>query len=655
MKLKQALLGISLFILAASFAQQAKKEVLFTIDGKPYYTDEFIRVYNKNLDLVKDDSQKDLNNYLDLFIGYKLKVNKAYKLGLQEGAQYKAELKSYRNQLSRNYLTDTKVTKELIDEAYTRSLKEIKAQHILVLVDENALPSDTLKAYNKIIDIRKKALAGEDFGALAAQFSEDPSAKENKGDLGYFSVFRMVYPFETGAYKTPMGQISKPVRTRFGYHLIKVNDMRDNRGEITVAHIMIMKPKEGDTQAEEKARETINDIYQKLKQGEDFSSLATQFSQDKSSAANGGQLARFGSGELSAVEFEDAAFALQKPGDITAPFQTQFGWHIVKLVEKHGVKPQADVQADFENRIRRDDRSRLITASLNEKLRKKYTVKKEAKAYANAVKVIDNNIYSQTWKAPKEGFDETILTINNHKKLSAQTYLDYVAAQQRMELTTKPVARLAEVLFNQFRDDQLNLYYNENLEAEFPEFAIVMEEYRDGLLLFDLMEKEIWEKAKTDTLGLENYYKAHKDNYQWKDRVEADVYSSTKEDVIKQARKLLKQGKNAEVIKQKLNKEGKVEVMEKSGTFEQESNALPKQQKWQEGLTDIIKEGGYYYVIRVKKVLPKGPKTFEETKGRVINDYQQYLESNWVGNLKQEFNVQVNKDVFENIKKQLNR
>lgn len=655
MKLKQVLLGVFLFISAASFAQQAKKEVLFTVDGKPYYTDEFVRVYNKNLDLVKDDSQKDLNNYLDLFIGYKLKVNKANKLGLQEGQAYKNELKSYRNQLSRNYLTDTKVTQELVDEAYERSKKEIKAQHILILVDENAAPADTLKAYNKTMDIRKKAMAGEDFGSLAAQFSEDPSAKENKGDLGYFSVFRMVYPFETAAYKTLKGQISKPVRTRFGYHLIKVNDVRPNRGEITTSHIMILKPSDNNAAEAAKAKTTIDEIYQKLKQGEKFEDLAKQFSQDKSSAPNGGLLNKFGSGELSAAEFEDAAFALRNPGDYSTPFQTQYGWHIVKLVEKHPTKALSEMQADYENRIRRDERSRLISASLTEKLKKKYTVKKDAKVYANAVKAMNGNLYSQTWEAPKDGFGATILTINNDRKITAKQYLDYVAMQQRGEITAKPVARLSDILFEKFTEEQLNNYYNDNLEGEFPEFAVVMEEYRDGLLLFDLMEKEIWEKAKTDTLGLEAYYNAHKDSYMWKDRIDADVFSSTKEDVIKKVRKFLKKGMNAEYIKGELNKDNKVEVMEKTGIFETDSNAVPKQAKWQAGLSDIIKEGEYYYVVKVNKLLPKGPKTLDETKGRVINDYQQYLESNWVGNLKKEFNVQVNQDVFAKVKKQLHQ
>jgi peptidyl-prolyl cis-trans isomerase SurA len=657
MKLQKVLLGLSLFISALSFSQAAKKEVLFTIDGKPYYTDEFVRVYNKNLDLVKDDSQKDLNNYLDLFIGYKLKVNKANKLGLQNGKKYQGELKSYRTQLSKNYLTDTKVTKELLDEAYARSQKEIRASHILFLVDENATPADTLKAYNKAVEVRKKALAGEDFGKLAQQYSEDPSAKDNKGDLGYFSVFRMVYPFETGAYTTPKGEVSKPVRSRYGYHIIKVTDSRQNRGDVTVSHIMIMKPKKDSPEENAKAKSTIDDIYKKLKQGEDFVTLAQQFSQDKSSASAGGKLTRFGSGELSSTEFEDAAFALKQQGDISAPFETQFGWHIIKLDEKHAAKSLEDVQADFENRIKKDDRSKLITASMTDKLRKKYEVKKDAKAYAKALKALNDKIYTQTWELPKDidTYTQTVVTINNDKKISAKDFLTYVNAQQRSGLTAKPVTRLADVLLEKYTDEQLAIYYNDNLETEFPEFSMVMEEYRDGLLLFDLMEKEIWEKAKNDTIGLDNYYKNNVSKYQWANRVDATVYSSTKEDIIKKARKFLKKDKDAAYIKEQLNTGDTVEVIEKTGIFERDSDALPKQKEWKTGVSDVIKDGNYYYVVKTNKVLPAGPKTLEESKGRVINDYQQYLESTWVDELKKEFTIEVNKDVFVKVKKQLNQ
>ena len=249
-----------IFILVQSTALAQTKEILFSVDNHPYYTDEFIRVYNKNLDLVKDDSQKNLDNYLELFIGYKLKVEKANKIGLQNSVNYQNELKSYRTQLSKNYLSDSKVTNELVQEAYDRMKQEIRASHILVLIDESASPEDTLKAYQKIVDIKKRIDSGEDFITLAQQFSEDPSVKENNGDLGYFSAFRMVYSFENAAFSTEMGQTSKPFRTRFGYHIVKVFDKRMNRGEVSVAHIMILKPSDPAIKSEDKSKQTIEDI-----------------------------------------------------------------------------------------------------------------------------------------------------------------------------------------------------------------------------------------------------------------------------------------------------------------------------------------------------------------------------------------------------------
>lgn len=653
MKLKHVLLGLFVAANTFSYAQDKTKKVLFNIDNHPFYTDEFSRVYKKNLDLVKDESQKDLDQYLDLFLGYKLKIQKANKLGLQNEANYIAELKSYRTQLSRNYMTDTKVTKELVDEAYKRSLKEIKASHILINVDENASPADTLKAYNQALDIRKKAIAGDDFGDLAARFSQDPSAKDNKGDLGYFSVFRMVYPFETAAYKTKKGEISMPVRTRFGYHLVKVNDIRDNRGQVTVAHIMLMKaenPIEG-----EAVKNTIEDIYKKIKQGESFETLAQQFSQDRSSAGKGGLLQRFGSGELSSEAFENVAFSLKNSGDVSEPFQSQFGWHIVKLIEKFPVRDFADTQTEFESRVRKDDRSKLIDASLNDKLTKKYAVEKNAKLYAKAAKLVTDKFYTQEWEVPAatKELEGNLLVINKEKGITAMNFLEFVNTQQKTKWGLKPIGKVVDQLYGKFIQNQLVAYYNDNLEKENPEFANVMDEYRDGLLLFDLMEKEIWNKAKTDTLGLKAFYEKHVADYQWNPRVEANVFSSTKEEAIQQTLKFLKKKKSIDFIKEQLNKDNKVSIMVKSGVFEEGSDALPKHQKLELGLSDVFKDGNYYFITQVTKKLPKGAKTFEETKGKVINDYQQYLESKWVDDLKKEFTIKVNKDVFTQVKQEL--
>lgn len=645
------------FLLVQSFLFAQTKEVLFTIDNHPYYTDEFVRVYNKNLDLVKDDSQKDLDKYLDLFLGYKLKVEKANKLGLQNGTSYQNELKSYRNQLSKNYVNDSKVTNELVREAYERMQQEVRASHILVLVDEGASPQDTLKAYNKVIDIKRRLDAGEDFIKVAQQFSEDPSVKENNGDLGYFSAFRMVYPFENAAYKTKVGQVSKPFRTRFGYHIVKVVDKRVNRGEVTVAHIMILKPNVPDAAQHEKAKATIEDIYKKIQQGENFESLAQQFSEDKSSAPKGGVLQRFGSGQLSSEEFENVAFGMVKKDDISAPFQSQFGWHIVKLIDKHPVRSFEDMKLELEEKIRKDERSLLITNSLAKKLRTKYSTVKDVKAFNQVKKLITDAFYSQTWEVPantKEG-NVTVLTIDKTKKITSPAFLNFVYSQQKANIKTKPVAKLADELFEKFTDEQLIVYYNENLENEFPEFKYVMDEYRDGLLLFDLMEKEIWNRAKSDTTGLMNFHKANIQNYQWKKRHNVDILSSTDKVTIEKAQKFLKKGKSIDYIKEKLNQDGKVNIMVKSGLYEEDYDVLSQYPNVATGVTSVVLKDKYYFVVNVKNTKEAGPKDFVDCKGKVISDYQQYLENNWVDELKREFQIKVNADVFTKVKQQLSK
>ena len=653
--MKISRLIIFVFLLTQSFLFAQNKEVLFTIDNHPYYTDEFVRVYNKNLDLVKDDSQKDLDKYLELFLGYKLKVEKANKLGLQNSVTYQNELKSYRNQLSKNYVNDSKVTNELVQEAYNRMTKEVRASHILILVDEGASPEDTLKAFNKIKDIKNRLNAGEDFVKVAQQFSEDPSVKENNGDLGYFSAFRMVYPFENAAFNTNVGEVSKPFRTRFGYHLVKVVDKRDNRGEVSVAHIMIVKPSTPDAQLEAKAKQTIDDIYQKIQQGEGFESLANQFSEDKSSASKGGVLQRFGSGQLSSEEFENVAFSLQNKNDISKPFQSQFGWHIVKLIDKHPVLSLTDMKNELEEKVRKDERSLLITNSLAKKLRAKYPQTKDSKVLASVKKIITDDFYSQTWETPLnlKDYNKTILTINKSKQVSAVAFLNFIHVQQKSKIKTKPISKLVDELFEKFIDEQVTTYYNENLENEFPEFKYVMDEYRDGLLLFDLMDREIWTKAKTDTLGLSNYFKQNIQNYQWKKRFDANIFSSTDKDVIAKAKKFLEKGKSIDYIKEKLNKDGKINIMVKSGLFEEDYDILPQYTNLSKGVSNVVTKDQYHFVVEVKEVKQAEAKKLTDCTGKAVNDYQQYLESNWVNELRKEFDVKVNAAVFETIKKQL--
>ena len=654
MKFKTIFLGVLLVVVSQLSAQNAK-EVLFKIDDKPYYTDEFIRIYKKNLDLVKDDSQKDLNHYFDLFLGYKLKVAKAYKLGLQHGTKYQNELNSYRNQLAKGYLNDSKVTSKLIEEAYTRNLTELRASHILISFDESVKGTDTIPFYNRALELKRRIEKGEKFEDVAVVESQDPSVKDNKGDLGFFTAFRMVYPFECAAYKTPVGQLSNPVRTRFGYHIIKVTDSRSNKGEVAVAHIMLAKPADNNAVLLEKNQKTIAEIYTKLQQGENFEALAAQFSEDKSTASKGGVLQRFGAGQLSAEEFENVAFSLKNKGAISQPFETQFGWHIVKLIDQFPIQPLDQMKAELENKIKRDERSLIITNTLAQKLKAKYSFDTNTKEYKNAEKAVTEEIYSQTYELPedKENLRGDIATINKTKKIGTPSFMNYINSQQKNKLTTKPLNKLVAELYDKWKDEQLIAYYNENLENEFPDFKYIMDEYRDGLLLFELMEQEIWNKSKSDTLGLQAFYESNKGNYQWKKRYDVAILSSTDEQAIQKASSYLQKGKDIDFIKQKLNKDNKVVLMSKSGLYEEDYDVLKKMTSVQSGVNPVFKDGNYYFVVQVKNIKLPENKTISECKSKLVNDYQQFLESHWVDNLKKEFTITIENGTFEKVKAQL--
>ncbi|MEO8516089.1 MAG: peptidylprolyl isomerase, partial [Flavobacterium sp.] len=362
-------------------------------------------------------------------------------------------------------------------------------------------------------------------------------------------------------------------------------------------------------------------------------------------------LPRFASGQLSSEEFENVAFGLTKTNTYSEPFESQFGWHIVKLIDKHPIKKLEEMERELDSKIRKDDRSRLITNSLLTKLHKKYVVTTDAKVFATAKALVTDDYYKGTWTLPanKRDYNETLLTIAD-RKISAIAFLAELETQEKANLQIKPIGKLVDFVYQNFVDAQLNNYYNDNLEGEFPEFANVIEEYRDGLLLFDLMEREIWNKAKQDTLGLDNYYKANQAKYQWKNRAEVLVASSTKKEIADQARKLLKNDKSGDFIKENLNTKDVVNVMIKQEVVEEGSENLSKNIKFKKGVSDVYKEGEFYFVNKVSKIDPAGPKTIDETRGKLINDYQQYLEENWVSDLKKEFKVSVNQDVFERLK-----
>ena len=628
-------------------AQNADKDVLFSVDGDPVYAEEFTRIFNKNLDLVKDESQKDVDEYLKLFINYKLKLKEAQAKGLDKKPSYIRELGNYKTQLAKNYLTDTEVTDELVAEAYQRVSNEVKASHILIRLDEGARPEDTLSAYNELLKLRERVLK-EGFDAVQADVHNGKTVYAE--NLGYFTGFKMVYDFENVAYKTQVGDMSMPFKTRFGYHIVLVEAKRPSRGERTVAHIMIGNQKDG---VDQDAEGRIRDIYKKLQQGDAFESLAKQFSEDKSSANKGGKLASFEGGQLSSTEFENVAFGLENVDAISEPFKTDFGWHIMKLYDKKGIGSFESMKSELEAKVKRDSRSQLINTSITNTLKERYDVSDKQSALPYFVSIMTADYFRGQWKLP-EGFngDKPLVKIDK-KQLTYHDFGDFLLKSQRKATPQKPLDKLVAENYTLFLDSNLMQYQEDNLENESEDFAHIVAEYRDGLLLFDLMETEIWNAAKTDSAGLHNFYEAHKNDYFWNQRIESDVASSSDKSIIKKVQKFLEAGKTPEAIKETLNTADTVQVIFTSGMMAAQHQAIPSDMEFKTGVSKIYNHNEGYVVVLIKSVLPKELKSFDDARGQIISDYQTYKEEKWLQELQNIYPIQVNDDVLTKIKNQI--
>lgn len=646
----KALVIVAMSTCGTLFSQVHKQDkVLFTLDGTPYYSEEFKRIYNKNLDLIQDPNQRDVDQYLELFVLYKLKVSKAYELKLNEGKSYITELKTNRDQLAERYLTDDNLTDELVLEAYNRSLKEINADHILFFTKSFANPADTLRVYNKAISVRNEILNGANFNEMAKKYSDDPSAKENGGALGYFSVFKMVYPFESGAYKTPVGTVSMPIRSQFGYHLIKVNAIRENRGEVSIAHLMLLKSADNDAQKNKQVSERIKELEAQLKNGVNFEELVAQYSDDTNTAKLGGILPKFRVGMMNEPEFEEAAFNLKNAGDISVPVETTFGWHLIKLIQKNSLPTFQESKVALENKVQRDSRSRMINEQLVKKIKQRFAVVEDGKLKKQVFSLIDQSFYKNSWKRPADDkqYQKALLTINKDRVATAMDFLKYVEKNQQAYRGVVPLSKAVDLAYEKFLESELKSYYMANLESEFPEFDHTVTEYREGLLLFELMETEIWNKAKVDTIGYTAYYEKHKHKYKQKPRLDLAIYHFEDKKAAKRAFKRWQKNPSvATVIPAVVNVE--------SGLFDFES-ALVRENEVPTAKGVYISPKDDREIIVVKEVLPEQILEMESVKSQLIEEYQNSYEAAWLENLKKEKKVEVNKAVLEEIKQELSK
>lgn len=652
MNFKMHLLLFTSFLLFSlnGFSQKGNP-VVMTVNGEGVTKSEFLQVYLKNNESPKYDKES-LDEYMELYTKFKLKVAEAEALGYDTIPALVRELNGYKEQLAQPYLIDSEKTNELIEEAYERMKYEVKASHILINVSADASPADTLIAYNKALALRKRIEKGEDFGDVAASKngSNDPSAKENKGDLGYFTAFQMVYPFETAAYNTKIGEISMPIRTSFGYHLVKVFDKREARGTITAAHIMVVTSKGEDKSENENAEKKINEIYEQLENGEAFDKLARLYSDDQGSKAKGGKLPQFGSGtnQRMVSEFEDAAFSLENDGDYSKPFKTDYGYHIVQRIDYTPLGSLKELKPEIQQKLNRGDRAKQSEKAFISKLKTENKfVDKGSKRLTWFYENIDSTVFKKNWNAPALSKNKWMFMYHT-TKYDMQSFLNYIAAQKNSK--QMPIEAFVNQKYVQWQDEQIMNDEKSRLKDKYPAYKALLQEYHDGVLLYEIMKDKVWDKAIKDTTGLQTYFEENISKYQWEERVQAAIYSSDKKDMVLEAELL----SNIDTLKMsdivaKVNADSQLNLEAVKGKFVQSNHEVLNGKNLKVGKNEIFKKGDKYYLVIIEEIIPAGPKAINEARGAVIQDYQEFLEKQWLSELNKKHLVSINKEVLYKI------
>lgn len=658
--MKKALVLLALLTPALLFAQGWKSKTLITLGDNNISAGEFMGVYEKNN--VQSDviDKKSVDEYLDMYVNFKLKVIEAENLKMDTMPKFVKEYNSYREQLAKPYFSSEEANEQLIEEAYERMHWDINAAHILVKCDVNAVPADTLKAYNRAMEIRKRIINGENFGDVAEDTSDDISVsdttvngrfyKGNRGELGYFTVFDMVYPFETGAYNTKEGQISLPVRSDFGYHIIKVNSKTPACGTIRAAHIFLAvndsDPEKTDSVVKAKAYNVYNEIK---KDGSNWEVIVRKYSDDKGSAANEGLLSPFKVNQI-VPEFITVVKGLQ-PKEISEPVKTNYGYHIIRLIATSGVKDIEDEHENIKKRVEKDMRAKVSEEVVLNRFKKENKFKEYVKVKDAFIATIDSTLKEGNY-VMAEGVDTSkVLFKFGKQKYTIADFVEFIRENQ-VKQPFMSAGSYAYKLYDEYLKRSAFAYEDAHLEEKYPDFKLLVQEYHDGILLFDLMDKEVWKKAEQDTVGLENYYNAHKDEYMWGERLKT-VYATVNhpEDVAR-VEELVKTDLSMDSIRAILKAEEIRGVSVKIRYWQHGDNVDIDETEWKAGELRVIPStvDKTTKIVRVLEVRDPEPKTLNEAKGLVISAYQQQLEEDWLNELKAKYPVTVNEKTLEKVK-----
>lgn len=637
---------------------QEKDDVLFSVAGEPVTVSEFDYIYSKTNGKNADYSRKSLEEYLDLYIKFKLKVKKAHDLQLDTIPALKQELDGYRRQLADAYLIDRTVTDKLVEEAYERIKQDIDISHILVNVSADASPTDTLIAYQKIMSAKKQLSSGASFETVAQAVSDDQSAKRNGGHIGYVTALfpKGLYTLETVAYNGPLNQLLGPIRTDAGYHLLKIHGRRPARGEMEAAHILI-RVKGGNDSA---AKAQAESILKKIEAGGDFEQLAREYSEDRQTANEGGYIGFFGINRYEPA-FENAAFALEEDGEISKVIKSNIGYHLIKRISKKPIQPFEVEKGRLEARISQDPRFEIAKSAMLNRIKKENNFKEHKKVLEEFAQMQNDTFLTFRWKAPAKPSEDLLFSLDDYE-VKLGEFTDWLSRASRKRLRmgggSSDVESAVYSLYKDFVNEKLMEFEETQLEVRYPEFKALMREYREGILLFEATKMLVWDKAGQDTLGLRKFYDSTiRGKYRWGDRVRTSVYEihSSHKDMLQDIRNFIAENEPEKVLAKYNTPENEILKWE-AFTYEKNRNVPPPmaKAKWEAGALSANEPTriNTIKIYKFEEILPPATKTLEEARGYVVADYQDYLEKEWVEELKNEYRVKVNHKTFESLIKE---
>ncbi|MBN3584041.1 peptidylprolyl isomerase [Algoriphagus aestuarii] len=639
-----------LFVLTTTFPAFAlqspgQDETLLTIGGQAIEKDELIYLISKGQDsnpIAAGMSREEFEENLQLFINYKLKVREAEALGLDKTDEFYREFESFKENLKSPYLIKNSLEEGELRKAYSRMQEVVRASHVLFQFPANASKDDSLIVLRMALKIRDEINAGGDINQLAEEHSDDPSAKINRGDLGYFTALQMVQPFEDAAFSLQPGQVSDPVMTNFGYHIIKVFDKRPNPGQVKVSHILV-RINEEDSTSEDLARRKVADIYTEIqKENTVWEEIVKNYSEDPSSSQNGGMLPYFSVGSM-IPEFEMAAFSLTEIGEVSPPVRTKYGYHILRLEEKKPIDSFEDLEESIRSKIMRDSRSTMIQSQVMAIQKARYNFTENEPSLARLENELKTFTKSQLPGAvAAKGLDnEELFTLQG----KTYTMNDLVAFIEEQELSIKAKTTVFDAWYDRFTASVLNKAEDADILANNKEYQMLVKEYHDGILMFSLMNQEVWQKGIEDSVGQRTYYEENIQNYQWDDRVNAYVVKVLDIAQLDAARNLLKGKEYSQELIANFETEYKTNkplaYQTENGLIEYNKHPILSKANLDENYQEI-ETNGHLHLILLGQKSPAGPKKFHETRGMVIKDYQEELDNSLLESLKNKYPVKVN-------------